>query len=121
MNFNKIIIFSIFILFAFGCSETSPIDLVAEQNVLEKITYQNKIKQIINTNCISCHGNIPTNGAPMSLDNYANVKDAVLNLGLINRINLDQSNSSAMPLGGPKLLQSQIDSIVKWQNNGFID
>ena len=111
-----------FIFLSIGCSETSPIDLVETQTSTEKITYQKNIKEIIsNNNCLNCHGAIPTNGSPMSLNNLASVKEAIQNRGLIYRLNLDQSNGSAMPTGGPKMLESQINSIIKWQNEGFLD
>ena len=109
----------LFIFMLYGCSETSPMDLVEKQTGTEIITYQNNIKAIIANNCLNCHSTVPTNGAPMSLNNLASLKEAILNRGLINRINLDPSNNLAMPLGGPKLLQSQINSIVKWQNESF--
>lgn len=111
----------LFIFVFYGCSETSPADLVEKQTGTEIITYQNSIKAIIANNCLNCHSTVPTNGATIPLNNLASLKDAILNKELINRINLDPSNNLAMPTGGPKLLQSQINSIVKWQNEGFVD
>ena len=55
----------------------------------------------------------------MPLNNLASLKEASQNRGFIDRINLDSSNNLAMPLASPKLLQSQINSIVKWQNEGL--
>ncbi len=103
----------------FGCSDTSPMDLIENNTITQSISYDNNVKQIIGNNCINCHGTIPTNGAPMSLNSLITLKDAIQNRGLINRINLEQSNILAMPLGSPKLLPSQIETIVKWQNEGF--
>ena len=59
--------------------------------------------------------------ASVKKNNLASVKEAIQNRGLIYRLNLDQSNGSAMPTGGPKMLESQINSIIKWQNEGFLD
>lgn len=119
--FYKIQLICLFIFTLYGCSETSPVDLVEIQTGKEINSYQKNIKGIIANNCISCHSTVPTNGAPMSLNSLASLKEAIVNRGLINRINLDVSNNLAMPLGGPKLLESQINSIVKWQNEGFVD
>ena len=101
-----------------GCSTSSPEDLI-EAPTVTNFTYQNSVKTIITNNCISCHGTVPSNGAPMSLTTYDNVKNAVLNRSLITRINLPEGNILKMPLGGPKLLQTQIDAITKWQAQNF--
>ena len=119
--FYKIQWICLLIFVFYGCSESSPIDLVEKQTGTEIISYQNNIKAIIANDCLNCHSAVPTNGAPMRLDNLASLKEAIQNRGLINRINLDPSNNLAMPTGGPKLLQSQINSIIKWQNEGFVD
>ncbi len=118
MLHKKLFLFLLSILI-FGCSDSSPIDLVENKSELNSISYDNNVKQIIANNCINCHGIIPTSGAPMSLNSLTTLKDAIQNRGLINRINLEESNIRAMPLGGPKLLPSQIETIVKWQNEGF--
>lgn len=119
--FYKVQLLGLCIFMLYSCSETSPIDLVEKQTDTEIVSYQKNIKEIIANNCVNCHGTIPTNGSPMSLNSLSSLKEAIQNRGLINRINLDPSNVLAMPLGGPKMLQSQINSIIKWQNEGFVD
>ena len=119
--FIKIKFSCIFILALVSCSESSPVDLVDVQTGTEVATYKNNIEGIIANNCINCHGSIPTNGAPMPLNSLASLKESILNRGLINRLNLDPSNNLAMPLGGPKLLISQINLIINWQNEGFVE
>lgn len=109
--FFSIVIFS-------GCSNNSPSDLEAV-STLTNITYQNAVKAIIDNNCLNCHGSVLTSGAPMSLVTYDNVKQAVLNRNLINRLNLPEGNILKMPLGAPKLSQSQIDAVIKWQTQNF--
>jgi mono/diheme cytochrome c family protein len=74
----------------------------------------------MDTNCISCHGNTPSNGAPMSLTTYQNVKDAVLTKGLIDRISRAQGAAGMMPFGGTRLPQSKIDEVINWKNNGYV-
>lgn len=85
------------------------------------LTYTNTISSIISTNCISCHGSTPTNGAPISLDTYAKVKAAVQNNGLISRISQAQGTSGMMPKDGTRLPQATIDKFTTWQNNGFLE
>jgi hypothetical protein len=54
----------------------------------------------------------------MSLTTYQNVKDAVANLGLLDRISRPQGSSGMMPDGGVRLPQATIDKIVAWSQNG---
>lgn len=103
-----------------SCSENSTDDLV---NVTQPVTvtYSNSIKTIIDNNCISCHNLPPVAGAPMPLLTYENVKDALLNRGLLDRISRDQGASGMMPLGGSRLPQSSIDIFVLWQIQGLAE
>lgn len=86
---------------------------------MEQVTYIQNIKSIIDNNCLSCHGTTPSSGAPMSLTTYENVKEAILNRGLIDRISREVGASGAMPLGGPKLPTNSINLIIQWQNQNF--
>jgi hypothetical protein len=88
-------------------------------NIPVTITYTNSIKSIIDNNCNFCHGNIPSNGAPMPLITYQNVKDAVLTRALIDRISKVQDAAGMMPYGGTRLQQSNIDEVIAWKNTGF--
>jgi len=117
MKSNIILLFSVFALFT-SCTNDSEYDLV-NQNVPSAITYTNSIKSIMDNNCISCHGNTPSSGAPMSLTTAQNVKDAVLGRGLIDRISKAQGAAGMMPFGGTRLSQSKIDDVVNWKNTGF--
>lgn len=82
-------------------------------------TYTLTVRSIVDNNCIQCHASTPVNGAPMSLTTYENVKDAVLNRGLLDRISRAEGTSGAMPFGGPRLPQTSIDAINNWANNNF--
>lgn len=101
-----------------GCSENSPDDLLDLAPVNE-VSYQEHVKSIIDNNCISCHAMPPVNGAPISLTTFEQVKLAVQQHGLINRISKDNGDGELMPLGGPKLPQNLIDIIIQWENQGF--
>lgn len=115
---SKIVPFACMVFLFLGCTNDSESDLV-DNSVPGTNTYTNSIKSIMDNNCISCHGNTTSGGAPMSLTTYQNVKDAVTNKGLIDRISRAQGASGMMPLGGTRLSQSSIDQIVDWKNNGF--
>ena len=84
------------------------------------VTYQ-QVKPIIDNACLNCHANPPQNAAPMPLVSYQNVREAVLNRNLINRISLPESNGALMPPGGPRLPQASIDLMVEWVNDGLLE
>jgi hypothetical protein len=104
----------------FSCAENSTDDLVdATQPVT--VTYSNTIKAVIDNNCIGCHNSPPVAGAPMPLLTYENVKDAIQNRGLLDRISRDQGASGMMPLGGSRLPQTTINLFSQWQSQGLAE
>lgn len=115
----KIIAISIPISFLFGCSSNSSDDLLEPINPVVK--YTTDIAPIISNNCVACHTDPPVNGAPMRLTTYSDVKSAVLNRGLIDRISRSQGAPGMMPNGGTRLPQASIDKIIKWQSDGFVE
>ncbi|MES2747860.1 MAG: hypothetical protein V4648_05750 [Bacteroidota bacterium] len=106
-----------FLFFLPGCSNNSSDDLIDINP--NQVKYSVQIKNIIETNCIFCHQDPPVNGAPMRLTTYDDVKNAVLNRGLIDRISRPQGAPGMMPNGGNRLPQALIDQIIAWQNEGF--
>lgn len=115
----KLILFLVPLTFIqLGCTNESTSDLIDLTNV-DEVTYTNTVKSIIDNNCLFCHTQPPQNGAPMHLTTYADVKNAVLTRGLINRISRAQGASGMMPLGGTRLPQEKIDQISAWAENGF--
>lgn len=106
------------IIIQFKCTNDSTGDLIDTTSVGE-ITYNNTIKTIMTNNCIVCHATVPVNGAPMSLTTYQNVKDAIQNLGLLDRISRPQGAGGMMPQGGTRLPQVTIDKITQWAQNGL--
>ena len=101
----------------FSCTNDSSSDLI--DNDIQQISYTNTVKSIIDNNCISCHGSIPSNGASIPLTTYQNVKDAILNQELLDRISRSQGDPSMMPSGGTRLPQPIIDQISAWASEGF--
>ncbi|NER10972.1 hypothetical protein SAMN06265375_10245 [Muriicola jejuensis] len=106
---------------ALGCSksdnsEGTPADEPNNQNPdPTALTYQNDIRPIIQSNCVSCHGNPPTNNAPMSLTSLTLVRNAIETRGLISRIN---STTNPMPPDG-LMAQNARTLIAEWANQGF--
>lgn len=104
-----------------SCADDNPSTLIDTPPITGLATYKENVKSIIDNNCVVCHAAIPKNGAPMSLVTYDQVKNAVLNRGLLTRISLENGNTLLMPQGGPKLPQATIDVIKKWEQDGLLE
>ncbi len=115
----KLIVSFVFISFLFtSCTNDSTADLSGNINANDA-TYTLNIKSIIDNNCIMCHAATPINGAPMPLTTYEQVKDAMQNRPLVDRISKAQGESGMMPNGGTRLPQASINLIIKWQEDGL--
>ncbi len=119
MEKMKYLIFATFFI-SISCSNNSEDDLT-NPIVLGNTKYSIDVKPIIDSKCIVCHGDTPTNGAPMSLTTAAAVKEAIENRNLIGKISRPEGALGLMPLGGPRLPQTSIDIIVDWQASGFLE
>ncbi|GAA4281138.1 hypothetical protein [Gaetbulibacter aestuarii] len=104
----------------FNCANDSLSDLTESGPLPNLVTYVKDVKPIMDNNCINCHGTTPINGANVSLVTYNQVKSAVQNNSLISRINATDPGN-LMPQGGPKLPQNLIDTVIKWQTDGFVE
>lgn len=122
---KKYYIFFIGISFIFStlssCTNHSTDDLIEPIEEIDLVTYNDNVKTIIDNNCIFCHGNPPTNGAPNSLVTYDQVKNSVMNANLIARISAQSGETGAMPFGGPRLPQNLIDIIIQWETDGLLE
>jgi hypothetical protein len=110
-------------MFIVSCSSTTYDDIAPEVIVDPgplAVTYQD-VAPTFNSVCLACHSNPPQNGAPMSLTSFENVRDAVLNRDLIDRISRDEGASGLMPLGGQRLPQENINQIVQWEADGLLE
>lgn len=101
-----------------SCANDSSDDLSGIDG-LDEVTYTNTVKSIIDNNCISCHAATPIAGVPMSLTTYENVKEAVLERGLLDRISRPQGAQGMMPNGGTRLPQAVIDQVFAWSAQGL--
>ena len=121
-NFHTLYLFGVFGFFLFtSCTQNTYDDIETdEEPIPELVTYVN-VKPIIDGACLNCHSNPPQNGAPMPLLNYNNVKEAILNRDLLNKISKNEGEDGLMPLGGPRLPQSSIDLISQWEEDGLLE
>lgn len=116
----KILFSAIILATAFSsCTNDSVDDLIGDTVITGEVKYTQNVKSIMDNNCNSCHGAVPTNGAPMPLVTYAQVKDAYENRGLLNRMQRQNGDGLLMPQGGPRLPQSTIDVIIQWNADGL--
>lgn len=120
----KLIAFAFLSFILFSCSKedttSSQTPTGPTPNPDGKVHYVD-ISPIISSNCTGCHGNTPTNGAPMSLTSLTAVKEAIQTRGLISKISLPQGDANLMPKNGTRLSQAAIDKIAKWETDGFIN
>jgi mono/diheme cytochrome c family protein len=101
-----------------SCSSDSLSDLQDNTNVTS-ITYTNNVKAIIDANCLTCHGNNPSFGASTSLTSYINVKNASQSNNLLERISKAAGSDGAMPEGGPRLSQQNINTVSAWITENY--
>ncbi len=116
----KSILFIGVLTLALGCSKSDNSEGTADDPNNQNpdptaLSYQNDIRPIIQGNCVSCHGNPPTNNAPMSLTSLSQVRSAIESRGLLSRIN---STTNPMPPDG-LMPQSARELIAEWANQGF--
>lgn len=80
-----------------------------------EITYTGNIRSIMTASCTGCHGEPPSQGAPMSLTTYNDVRGAVETRNLLGRIN---SETNPMPPIG--LMQASTrQAIEDWIDAGM--
>lgn len=108
-------------LLLMSCTNASESDLIDVQPIPILVTYNDNVKTIIDNNCLNCHIQPPVNGANTPLLIYDNVKNAVENNNLINRISSQAGDPGAMPFGGPRLPQNLIDLIIQWEADGLLE
>ena len=114
---NKILL--CFFIVAVSCNNNSEDDLTIPSNTNLTVTYTNSVKSIIDNNCVSCHGNTSPNGG-LSLTNYNQVKNAMLNNGLVDRISRLSGDPQLMPTSG-RMPQQTIDLVAKWNTDGLLE
>ncbi|QSB29072.1 cytochrome c [Flavobacterium sp. CLA17] len=97
--------------------ETPPTTGTPNPDPVAASSYTKNAKSIIDANCIGCHQS-GRSAAFRPLTTYAEVKAAVENGGLLNRIQLQTGQQGIMPQAG-RMSQANIDVIVKWNTDGL--
>jgi cytochrome c5 len=89
---------------------------------LENVTYSATIKPILQASCYSCHSNANSTekGAGLRLENFADLQIQVKNGRLMGAVR-HEKGFSAMPDGGGKLTDCQINQLQKWIDNGRLN
>jgi uncharacterized membrane protein len=80
------------------------------------MSYTNDIKPILEASCVSCHTTSGPSGGVV-LDTYQQVKIVADNGRLWGSVN-HESGYSAMPQGGSKLGDCDLNKIKAWINDG---
>ncbi|MDQ1165591.1 cytochrome c [Flavobacterium sp. SORGH_AS_0622] len=118
---KKTILLTILLAALASCNDSDTVQDIetptTPTNPTTSITYSKNVKSIIDANCISCHSS-GRSAAFRPLTTFAEVKAAVENSGLLNRIQLQNGQQGLMPQGG-RMSQANIDLIVKWNTDGL--
>jgi len=102
-----------------GCESNTYEDIQDNTPVNGPLTYQQHIKPIISANCIACH----REGGSASfrpLGSYAELKDAIQNTDLLERIQKQNGEQGLMPQTG-RMPQASIDRILEWNIQGLLE
>jgi mono/diheme cytochrome c family protein len=81
------------------------------------VKYSVDILSIMSANCNSCHSGTATSGGGIKLDSYTGLKTYATNGQLLNSL-LQNGIVAAMPQGGAKLSDCDINKVRSWINNG---
>jgi mono/diheme cytochrome c family protein len=114
---KKYIYLSAIILSLYSCESTTYESLEESPVVVGKVTYTANVKPIVDQNCIACHA---SGGSLISLETYADVKDALLNTDLLDRIQRQNGTPGQMPKAG-RMPQDKINTILQWNTDGLLE
>ncbi|KOS08339.1 hypothetical protein AM493_12415 [Flavobacterium akiainvivens] len=102
-----------------SCDSNTYEDIEQEIIIDGPVTYNANVKAIIDANCVMCH-NSAGQASFRPLTTYAEVKAAVEQAGLLNRIQLQNGQPGIMPSTG-RMPQSTIDVILEWSTDGLLE
>ncbi len=104
----------------YSCDSHTYEEIQEDAPVIEgDVTYTANIKTIIDMECVSCHST-GGSGAFRPLTSYDEVKAAVQDAGLLNRIQLQNSQPGVMPQTG-RMTQAKINLILQWNEDGLLE
>ncbi|WP_264537829.1 cytochrome c [Flavobacterium sp. N1736] len=114
---KKYIYLSGLILSLYSCESTTYESLEEPTVIVEDVTYTANVKSIIDANCIACHA---AESTLRPLETYDQVKDAVLNTDLLDRIQRQNGTPGQMPKAG-RMPQDKINLILQWNTDGLLE
>ena len=101
----------------YSCESTTYESLEEPTVIVDKVTYTANVKSIIDQNCIGCHA---SGGSLIPLETYSDVKEALLNKNLLDRIQRQNGMPGQMPKAG-RMAQDKINTIVQWNTDGLLE
>ncbi|MFA5330137.1 MAG: cytochrome c [Prolixibacteraceae bacterium] len=89
---------------------------------LTNVTFSATVKPILQASCLTCHSNAKGNndGGGVKIENYADVVTYVNNGKLMGSIR-HETGYIAMPNGGGKLTDCEINQLQTWIDNGTLN
>ena len=113
---KKIIILLLFTIIFSNCTSVSTDDLTLITPI--SVAYRANVKSIIDQSCATsgCH-NAATNTSGLTLETYAQVKNAFQNKNALGRM---ESTTNSMPPTG-NLPNTSIEMIKKWRDQGYLE
>lgn len=109
----------IFAVLFLSCESSTFEEISDEMPLMDSITYSEHVKPIIDGNCIECHspGGI---SSFRPLTNYEEVRQAVLETNLLDRIQRQNGEEGQMPQTG-RMPQNLINTILIWNDQGLLE
>lgn len=111
-------------VFIVACSKSNEEDLNNNPGggnpntcVTTNMKYSTDIAPIISANCFACHSNANASVSGFSLEGHSNLKAKVDDGRLVGAIT-HAAGFAAMPQGGAKLSDCNINKIISWVNAG---
>ncbi len=103
----------------FSCESNTYEDLEEDIMFNGPVTYNQHIKPIVSANCMSCHGTGGT-ASFRPLGTYADMKEAVQNTDLLDRIQRQNGEPGIMPQTG-RMPQGTINMVLQWNADGLLE
>ncbi|WP_234109293.1 c-type cytochrome [Chryseobacterium sp. R2A-55] len=115
---NAVKIIFVTIIFSVTSCDTRTYDEISPKVVIPpKVTYNQDVKQIIISNCVTCHSAVgAANFYPLT--DYSLVKNAIDNI--LDRVQKPAGDPGKMPQGG-SLSTTNIDILKKWKADGLLE
>ena len=114
---NIIAGFLLFIILFASCDTRTYEEIADPIAVIQTVNYNDNVKSIIESNCLSCHGTVGS-ASYYPLNNYNETKNAIDNI--INRIERPIGDPLKMPQGS-SLSQNNIAIIKQWKVDGLLE